>query len=788
MPKDKTQGGQPDEQELRANSLAEEQDMEEELEENVGTPPRKVTMEEFVEADQAFSRLMESEDYEFETAPFRPGKNARFVLTERQTDALTGCVNEIGKYLDIETKRYSFGNEEANQKLQQLQQTMKKVLKDGLDSLTPEERQIVNGFNDVMNTDYRPAAGNNLIQHMTERKNPYDLKMNKVHWGLDILGVMTGIPAEYVGNRTQDGLDGRANSRKKTVDDISSRHPEEIEELLEVAENAGIKKLQNQFKGTAIGERLGQIRSIVEDLSQYRTGTKLGQYAIKDHLKAADGLGTFLSTKDEKGRSNYDIIAEAILGKKQNSEQKKAFDLLLGQLNTVCDLDIGVADAIEAGEEYKWNKAEKAKANAKRIQSLKEKLFGDDKKTYAKDKEFLDSVSFLGRMIETTAGEKLEAGTENFARMYRAGLGFDKIVNKITHGSTSTTLEKDNADYIHVMEFGKTLHRKQDDQTLYELLAGAYEANGKSKDDLNRTLLEMNERMDLQIVIPGMEINGEKARPVLVEQSKPYLRQIAEVQRSSNRVEDPAQLKVYLASVLALRRMSVDPAHKDHKKVRHKAAYAKTLALMETEAFKSLTNQMDAVQLATKIKHPGNFDKEFTRALREIDAARYEARLKDKGYQNRLAASARNAARKMDQTGTGVYLLGLKRGSNSGMFDRAVLAMQLAGKNPDAAAAMQSVQIVKEYLSNKMTRRASPSGRERWQSCMEFLHEAMPAEEFKAYCDQVNKARKAKEGSSAFIRPDDFIPQAQRNSVPAEAEKSKEAQEAEQELGGRNSI
>lgn len=183
MPKDKAQGGQPDEQELQANILAEEQDMEEELEENVGTPPRKVTMEEFVEADQAFSRLMESEDYEFETAPFRPGKNARFVLTERQTDALTGCVNEIGKYLDIETKRYSFGNEEANQKLQQLQQAMKKVLKDGLDSLTPEERQIVNGFNDVMNTDYRPAAGNNLIQHMTERKNPYDLKMNKVHRG-----------------------------------------------------------------------------------------------------------------------------------------------------------------------------------------------------------------------------------------------------------------------------------------------------------------------------------------------------------------------------------------------------------------------------------------------------------------------------------------------------------------------------------------------------------------------------------------------------------------------------
>ncbi len=141
----------------------------------------------------------------------------------------------------------------------------------------------------------------------------------------------------------------------------------------------------------------------------------------------------------------------------------------------------------------------------------------------------------------------------------------------------------------------------------------------------------------------------------------------------------------------------------------------------------------------------------------------------------------------MDQTGTGVYLLGVKRGSNSGMFDRAVLAMQQAGKNPDAATIMQSVQTVKEYLSNKMPRRASSSGRERWQNCMEFLHEAMPADEFKAYCDQVNKVRKAKEGSSAFIRPDDFIPQVQRNSAPADLEKNREERDARQEFGGRNS-
>ena len=123
------------------------------------------------------------------------------------------------------------------------------------------------------------------------------------------------------------------------------------------------------------------------------------------------------------------------------------------------------------------------------------------------------------------------------------------------------------------------------------------------------------------------------------------------------------------------------------------------------------------------------------------------------------------------------------------MYDRAVLAMQQAAKNPDAATTMKSVQTVQEYLSNKMSRRKSPSGRERWQDCMEFLHEAMPEEEFKAYCDQINAYRKAKKGSSDYIEPEDFIPQVQRNSVPAEQKKDAEREEIADGSGlGRNSV
>ncbi len=107
----------------------------------------------------------------------------------------------------------------------------------------------------------------------------------------------------------------------------------------------------------------------------------------------------------------------------------------------------------------------------------------------------------------------------------------------------------------------------------------------------------------------------------------------------------------------------------------------------------------------------------------------------------------------------------------------------------EQATTMRSVQTVKEYLSNKMTRRKSPSGRERWQDCMEFLHEAMPEKEFQEYCDQINSVRKAKEGSADHISPDQFIPNPQRNSVPVEQKMADEREEAAEGPGlDRNSV
>ena len=783
-PKNNARGGRQEELENQPNILAEEQDMEDELEENVGAVPRKVTMEEYAGAEKAFNDLVASEEEEFETLPFRPGKNAKYVLTDYQKGVLQAGIDQIGNYLREEDKAKEFTGAD-NKRLRDLHEAMKKIVKDGLDSLSPEERKTVDEFSAIMDGAYHhdSAPGvDTIIKHMRETAG-INVSLTKLHSGLDMLGVVTGNPATYQGNKTQDYLDSRTAYRKKKVLDIKySNQPEEFKELVETAKDAGIDALKDKFKGTEIGEKLGQISDIVRDLNDYHNG----RYRIEEHLKAADSLGAFLTVKGKDGKSNYDKIAEAILGKERDNEQKKAFDMLLGRLNTVCDLDVNVPAAIEAQEEYEWNQEQQKNAYAPRIDKLNDKIFGEERTVHARDKDFLESVDTLAEMIGKMNRENLESGTENITKMRYAALGCEEFAEAVRRNSSQNKLEKDSECLIHMLDLGKTLQRKEGNKTLYELLADQYEKAGKGKAYLDETLKQMNERLDMKVAVPGQEIEGS-AGPV--EQHAPYVKKIKEVQRSSNRMEDPVQLKMALASVLALRRMSVDPAHKDHKKVRTKAAYAKAVALMETKAFQEMTKGMSADELAKKIYFPGNFDKKFAEKLEELDLAEYKKRLSDKTYQNKLASAARNSAGKLKETGTGVYLLGVKRGSNSGMYDRAVLAMQQAAKNPDAATTMRSVQTVKEYLSNKMTRRKSPSGRERWQDCMEFLHEAMPEKEFQEYCDQINSVRKAKEGSADHISPDQFIPNPQRNSVPVEQKKADEREEAAEGPGlGRNSV
>ena len=761
MPKKPNEGSQNDVQDPQENIFAEEQDMEDEIDENVGVPPRKVTEEDVIGAEKAFEDLIESEEIELERTPFRPGKDTKFVMTDRQRYYLEDGIAQINKYLNKE-KGLARTNE-ANQKLVKLRDAMNELVEVGLDGLSENDRKTIEGFNDVMNTQY--FGDTTLSQNIYDRKNPYDLEIGELLGGIDMLSVMTGIPATYKHRRPQKYINERTNIRTAKVEDTMRTHPEEGQEIKKTADLAGLEKLIEKFKDTEIGEKLGQINTIVKDLGDWKNGS----YYIYDHLKAADGFGTFLTQKGPNGKTNYDTIAEAILGKKQTSEKKQAFDLLLGQLNSVCTLDIGVPYAIEAKEAYDWDKGQVEWVNAQRIDELNKKLFGKDAEPSYADRDFLDSLSTMNRMLlKMIQADVYNKRPEDTTKLSGAHRGFDKIVETMRSIYAGKKLDNTNEGIIHALNFGKTLHQEigYNGETVYELLARTYEQNGGTREELDSTLEKMNEKFGMKIVIPGKEVDGKKAQPVIVEQHEPYVRKIKEVQRASSRQYNVEDLKNSLAMVLALRRMSVDPAHKDHKKIRSKAAMGKAVAIKETAAFKELTKNMTIDELAKKIGCPGNFDKAYTAKVKELDIAKYKNMLQSEDYQKKMANSALKAANKMEETGTGVYMFGIKRGSNSGMYDRAVIAMKRAHENKDAATTFQSVQTVKEYLSNKMTKRHSPSGQNRWEDCMEFLHETMPKEEFEEYCREVNNVRDVKEGDKDFVKPEQFAPKAKQNAGP----------------------
>ena len=54
-------------------------------------------MAQYAEAESAFNQLMDSEELEFEPMPFRPGKHAKFVLTDYQKETLQRGIDQIDK-------------------------------------------------------------------------------------------------------------------------------------------------------------------------------------------------------------------------------------------------------------------------------------------------------------------------------------------------------------------------------------------------------------------------------------------------------------------------------------------------------------------------------------------------------------------------------------------------------------------------------------------------------------------------------------------------------------------
>ena len=100
---------------------------------------------------------------------------------------------------------------------------------------------------------------------------------------------------------------------------------------------------------------------------------------------------------------------------------------------------------------------------------------------------------------------------------------------------------------------------------------------------------------------------------------------------------------------------------------------------------------------------------------------------------------------KLEDTKTGSYTgLGvIGRRKNTTRYELALEAIRGIAevKDPSAGEVKSAVEVVKNYLIDKMEVRNRKFGRERFDLCMTFLKEVMPPKEFERYCNSVNKAR-----------------------------------------------
>ena len=138
-------------------------------------------------------------------------------------------------------------------------------------------------------------------------------------------------------------------------------------------------------------------------------------------------------------------------------------------------------------------------------------------------------------------------------------------------------------------------------------------------------------------------------------------------------------------------------------------------------------------------------------------------------------------AQRMLNTVEALNNTGVRVGGNSARYTDALNAMRAMTnltKNHTPGETVKSVtdtiRIVKDYLSDKATVRKTKTGRIRFENCMKFLHDHMLPDEFKKYCDDINRQRDVKKtpdgknfdpNDKNFISPEQFGPQRTANEV-----------------------
>ena len=131
-------------------------------------------------------------------------------------------------------------------------------------------------------------------------------------------------------------------------------------------------------------------------------------------------------------------------------------------------------------------------------------------------------------------------------------------------------------------------------------------------------------------------------------------------------------------------------------------------------------------------------------------------------YLSRRQKRFASIATRLDRTETGSYTgMGvISRRKNSTKFENAKEAIRRCGNAEDLSAkeVKDSVDTVLAYLDGKEGKRTREFGRRRWTDCMRFLADAMPRDQFEAYCRHVNEVRGVGPGSKDYVGPENFYP------------------------------
>ena len=181
--------------------------------------------------------------------------------------------------------------------------------------------------------------------------------------------------------------------------------------------------------------------------------------------------------------------------------------------------------------------------------------------------------------------------------------------------------------------------------------------------------------------------------------------------------------------------------------------------------YQAMTERMSNEQMWMACRNPEEFSKKLGRQMAHYEMAAKETRSRSDDFQE--------MARTLEGTGK-------KIGGNSRRYEAALEAIrnnaEFRVREEKEEDVYRNVQTVKDYLSDKAQVRKTQTGRTRFETCMKFLQQNMPPEEFSQYCDDINRQRGAQDvNHKDHISPEQFAPKRATFEIESEMRRNVEA-------------